>query len=137
MWFVAVTLGAVRNAHEEAFARNASTSVAFLIVWALLTRLSNDFGAHWGNDAANASVSVTWALFALYLIILGFRCANRAFRLAALALFGLTLAKVFFYDLAELAIVWRVAVAIPVGLLLILAAVLYLRLSPKPPDKGD
>lgn len=135
-WCVAAALGAVRTERERTFARGASTVATFCVVWAVLTRLANDFGAQWGDDAANVAVSVTWALFAFYLIAFGFRYASRASRLAALGLFGLTLAKVFLFDLAALAIAWRIVVAIPVGLLLIFAAVLYLRFSAKSPGRG-
>ena len=77
------------------------------------------------------AISCTWGLYALVLLALGLWLRNRPARLSALALLALTLGKVFFIDLAERSLLLKMLAALPLGLLLILGAWLYLRLSPR------
>ncbi len=79
------------------------------------------------------AISCTWGLYALVLLALGLWLRNRPARLSALALLALTLGKVFFIDLAERSLLLKMLAALPLGLLLILGAWLYLRLSPRDP----
>ena len=75
------------------------------------------------------AISCIWGLYALVLLALGLWLRNRPARLSALALLALTLGKVFFIDLAERSLLLKMLAALPLGLLLILGAWLYLRLS--------
>lgn len=75
------------------------------------------------------AISCTWGLYALVLLALGLWLRNRPARLSALALLALTLGKVFLVDLAERSLLLKMLAALPLGLLLILGAWLYLRLS--------
>lgn len=77
------------------------------------------------------AISCTWGLYALVLLALGLLLCNRPTRLCALALLALTLGKVFLFDLAERSLLLKMLAALPLGLLLILGAWLYLRLSPR------
>ena len=74
-------------------------------------------------------MSALWGLCAFALLALGLARRSRALRLAALALFGLVLAKIFTYDLAGLSSLARAVSFLAVGGLLLLAAFLYERLS--------
>ena len=84
-----------------------------------------------GADASLVAVSCAWGLYALGLIFLGLRLHCRACRLCALALLALTLGKVFLIDLAELPLLFKILAALPLGLLLMGGAGLYLRLAPR------
>lgn len=112
------------------------TRCAAAVVFGLgLTRFAADLGAAWAANAGLVAVSVAWALYALGLMAFGLWRGRRPLRLAALALFGVTVLKVFVIDLGDVALVWRIVAALPVGALLILGAALYLRLGP-PSDPG-
>ena len=112
------------------------TRCAAAVVFGLgLTRFAADLGAAWAANAGLVAVSVAWALYALGLMAFGLWRGRRPLRLAALALFGITVLKVFVIDLGDVALVWRIVAALPVGALLILGAALYLRLGP-PFDPG-
>src|SRR5262249_28221616 len=58
--------------------------------------------------SAQTSLSVFWAAYAAVILTLGFRADARFLRWAALALFALTLGKVFLVDLAGLPGFYRV-----------------------------
>jgi uncharacterized membrane protein len=60
------------------------------------------------QKTANTSISVLWAAYAALVLTLGFRWKVRQLRWTALGLFGLTLAKVFFVDMAGLPGLYRV-----------------------------
>ncbi len=96
-------------------------------LWFLLTALATGL---FQKAAYNlVAISCTWGLYALVLLALGLWLRNRPARLSALALLALTLGKVFFIDLAERSLFLKMLAALPLGLLLILGAWLYLRLS--------
>lgn len=63
-----------------------------------------------------ASYTAAWVIFAVFLITVGFKAERRFLRYWALAVFAVTVAKVFLIDLAELDSVIRVAILTLVGL---------------------
>ena len=73
-------------------------------------------------------LSVFWGACGLAALWAGLRRNARSLRLAGFALLSLTVAKVFLYDLATLASIYRVASLVVLGLLLLTAAFSYQRL---------
>lgn len=73
------------------------------------------------------AVSVLWALFASVLMAVGFARASRAARFASFGLYGLTLMKVFLFDMSELQTIYRVVSFLMLGLLLVIASFVYSR----------
>ena len=89
-------------------------------------------------ERGHTAVSGLWALIGLALLVLGLLRGSAALRYGGLALFGLSLAKIFLYDLAELSSVARAFSFILVGGLLLAGGFFLQRLSdrigpPKPP----
>jgi hypothetical protein len=80
-----------------------------------------------GNFARDMAYSIAWALFALGLLLIGFRKRAAAARYASLGLLSLTLLKLFFHDLSQLAQLYRIGAFIAVAIILILASFLYQR----------
>ncbi|HVL68121.1 MAG TPA: DUF2339 domain-containing protein [Vicinamibacterales bacterium] len=78
-------------------------------------------------QAGQVALSVTWALYAVGLIAAGIRRAYTPARLLGIILFGVTLLKVWFRDIAELGRVERMLAVIGVGVLLLVASYLYQR----------
>ncbi|MCE9575623.1 MAG: DUF2339 domain-containing protein [Deltaproteobacteria bacterium] len=78
---------------------------------------------------AHAALSCTWSLFAAAALIGGFAYRVRHLRLVALAMFGITAAKVVLVDLAQVQQVYRVTSLLVLGLLLLGASWLYHRLG--------
>ena len=70
----------------------------------------------------------------LAVLVLGLSRRSRELRYAGLALFGLTLAKIFLFDLAELSSLARAASFVAVGGLLLVGGLLVQRLGEREAD---
>ena len=78
-----------------------------------------------GGLARNMTYSIAWALFALGMLIAGIRRQLRPVRLAAIGLIGITLVKLFFFDLSQLDQLYRIGAFIGVAVVLIAASAMY------------
>jgi uncharacterized membrane protein len=81
--------------------------------------------------ARSVAISIFNAVFAVASVTAGFRFRKVELRYLGLGLFGLTLAKIFFVDLAGAAQGYRILSFIALGLLLLGTSVLYGKLSPR------
>ncbi len=77
--------------------------------------------------AANGGVSVVWGVFALALITVGILKKVSACRWCGLALFGVTVVKIFLLDLRHLDSLYRIIAFALLGVALLAGAVLYIR----------
>jgi len=83
-----------------------------------------------GTDAElarNLSLSILWAIYATVLILLGVQQKSVLLRWQALLLFGLVVAKVFFFDLSTLDRGYKIFSFLVLGLLLLGVSFLYTR----------
>jgi hypothetical protein len=88
--------------------------------------------------AGHTLVSGLWAVAGLTLLWLGLRRRGENLRSAGLVLFGLALAKLFLFDLANLASLTRAGAFIAVGSLLLAAGAVYSRFAEHaPPGERD
>jgi Predicted membrane protein (DUF2339) len=78
-----------------------------------------------GNFARDMTYSIAWALFALGLLVYGILKNNPVARYAAMGLLIVTLIKLFFHDLAQLAQLYRIVAFISVAVILMLASFAY------------
>lgn len=81
-------------------------------------------------------MSAVWGAIGLALLTLGLLRRSRGFRLAGFALFGVSLAKLFLYDLTTLSSLARALSFLAVGALLLLGGFFYQRLSEQLEDRG-
>jgi uncharacterized membrane protein len=79
--------------------------------------------------ASQLSISLLWAAYAAALVIIGLRRTYPPLRYVGMALFALTVAKVFSSDFALLAGFYRVVGFVAVGAVLVLVSFLYQRAS--------
>jgi uncharacterized membrane protein len=84
----------------------------------------------------HTAVSAVWGAIGLVLLTLGLVVRSRAVRLAGFALFGISLAKLFLYDLAYLSSLARSLSFLAVGALLLLGGFFYQRLSDQLASSG-
>ncbi|MBI4013285.1 MAG: DUF2339 domain-containing protein, partial [Candidatus Rokubacteria bacterium] len=75
----------------------------------------------------NMGLSILWTLYAFAAMAVGMRRHVAAFRIGAIALFGLTVAKVFLVDLSELDAIYRILSFLVLGAVLLAASFLYAR----------
>jgi hypothetical protein len=106
---------------------------ASLLVLELAIRVS---GASLETDfeRGHTAVSAVWGLTGLTLLVAGVARRSSRLRSTGLALFGLTLAKIFLFDLAELSSVARAASFVAVGGLLLAGGALVQRLGDREVD---
>ncbi len=70
-------------------------------------------------------LTIICGMYALVLIIAGIKNRTKYLRIAAIILFGVTLLKLFFYDLADLSTVSKTIVLVILGVLLLVISFLY------------
>jgi uncharacterized membrane protein len=104
----------------------------------LLGLASREISLYFGYRISlkQVSLSALWASYSLFLMALGILRHHRASRLLAMALFGVTIAKVFLVDLSSLEPVFRIVAFTGLGLVLIAASFMYQRRLKAPRGKG-
>jgi len=116
------------NATARAIGVAAAIVAAQLLTLALLT---GEIHVYWASrDSALARqlmLSVTWAIYAALLILVGLRKDYAPIRYFAILLFGATSLKVFLVDMAHLERVYRILSIIGLGIALLAASYLYQR----------
>lgn len=125
---------------KKADGRLASTSqttdlLRLLFNITLLTILCNEF-IHWMDilgypNQDKLGVSIISGLYALTLVISGILKNRKAQRISGIVLMGLTLLKIFFYDLSNMSNISKTMVLIIMGLILLLASYMYNRFLEK------
>jgi hypothetical protein len=101
----------------------ASLTILELFQWASPASVATDF------QRGHTAVSALWGLVGLALLYVGLTRRSRAFRLAGFALFAVSLAKLFLYDLSYLSSLARAFSFLAVGAVLLLGGFFYQRLS--------
>ncbi|MGC2237911.1 MAG: DUF2339 domain-containing protein [Pyrinomonadaceae bacterium] len=100
--------------------------VLYVSLWLILSsELINLMDILGYKDSYKLGLSILWGIYALVLIILGIYQNNKHLRVGAIALFGFTLAKLFFYDIAELDTISKTIVFVSLGILLLIVSFLY------------
>jgi hypothetical protein len=106
-------------------------SLALYAATLTILELFEDTGG--GIDTAfqrgHTAVSAVWGIAGLMLLVAGLKQAGRRFQIAGFALFGLSLAKLFIYDLAFLSSVARAGSFLAVGAVLLIGGFFYQRLA--------
>ncbi len=86
----------------------------------------------WYEQSYRLSLSLLWGIYALGLIFYGIRnIEKKHLRLGGIALFAITLLKLFLFDLASLGTISKTIVLVGLGLLLLLVSYLYNRYKDK------
>ena len=88
-------------------------------------------------ERGHTVVSALWALIGLAGLVAGLVRGSGTVRLAGLGLFGVSLAKIFLYDLAELSSVARAASFIAVGAAILAGGVVLQKLSARIDARGE
>jgi len=133
--FVAALIAASYQYIKENFLREKFTDFNFglifdfvfyvALLWIASSELINltDFFGY--RDSYKLGLSILWGIYALLLIILGIVKRKTHLRIGAIALFAVTLIKLFFYDIAELDTISKTVVFVSLGILLLIISFLY------------
>ena len=134
-------------------ARSATTRTVLHVAASLLTLLwiTQEIGSYWDVRETSAQaylyeqmmLSLAWGVYGAALIVIGMKWGNPLARYIGMSVLGVTVLKVFFYDLWELGGIYRVIGFIGFGVLLVLVSYLYQRRrsdptqSPPPPPPSQ
>ena len=87
-----------------------------LLNWADVLRLA---------EADKLGLSIWWGIYALVLVVIGIAKRKTHLRIGGIVLFGVTLVKLFFYDIASLGTISKTIVFVSLGILLLIISFLY------------
>jgi len=118
-----------KNIRAELIKEDYKVAFDYLLYTSILWVASSEL-IHW-LDMANSSqsyklgLSILWGLYSLLLVVLGFWKRKKHLRFGAIALFGVTLLKLFFYDISHLDTIAKTIVLVSLGILLLIISFLY------------
>lgn len=95
------------------------------ILWILSSELLNWLDIFGVPGTYKLGLSIFWGIFSLWLIVFGLWKNKKHLRIGAIILFGVTLLKLFFYDISFLDTISKTIVFVALGILLLLISFLY------------
>ena len=128
--FIAILLIACHRYIRQEFMKwNFKIAFDFLlhttILWIASSELINLLDIAESTQSYKLGLSILWGVYALLLIVLGIWKKKKHLRLGAMALFAITLIKLFFYDLSQLDTISKTILFISLGILLLIISFLY------------
>ncbi len=82
-------------------------------------------------------LSILWGIYALAMIVVGLKQNDKPMRTLAIILFGITLLKLFFYDMADMSTIAKTIVMIILGVLLLISSFLYNKVKKTAEEKVE
>jgi len=128
--FVALTfLACYKYKQQEFMQKDFKMAFDFLLHTSVLWIASSEL-INWMDIAKSAQsyklgLSILWGMYSLFLIALGIWKKKTHLRIGAIALFGITLMKLFFYDISRLDTLAKTVVFVSLGILLLIISFLY------------
>jgi uncharacterized membrane protein len=95
------------------------------IVWLASSEILNLMDLGGSTQSNKLGLSILWGVYALALIVLGIWRHQKHLRICAIVLFGITLIKLFFYDITDLNTIAKTIVFVSLGVLLLIISFLY------------
>lgn len=96
-----------------------------VILWILSSEMLNIMDLAGNSHNYRFGLSILSGVYSLMLIGLGISGRKRYLRIAAIALFGATLIKLFFYDISKLDTVMKTLLFLALGVLMLIISFLY------------
>ncbi len=110
-----------------AFVFILSLEIYHLYVW--LNYVDQTSITYADNLYGKAGLSIVWGLSSFAIIWVGMKYSLKLLRVLALALFGITIIKLFVYDISNIPIGGKIAAFILLGILLLIVSFMYQRLK--------
>jgi hypothetical protein len=128
--FVALTLLACyKYIRQEFMQKDFKMVFDFLLhtsaLWIASSELINWMDIAESTQSYKLGLSLLWGIYSLFLIALGIWKKKTHLRIGAIALFGITLIKLFFYDISHLDTLAKTVVFVSLGILLLIISFLY------------
>ncbi|MEI6822051.1 MAG: DUF2339 domain-containing protein, partial [Bacteroidota bacterium] len=128
--FVATIIYAIYKYIEQEFL-DIDLKIAFdimlfiTILWIASSELINWMDIAHSTQSYKLGLSILWGIYSLMLIALGIWKKGKHLRIGAIIIFGLTLAKLFLYDISYLDTISKTIVFVSLGILLLIISFLY------------
>jgi len=107
------------------------------ILWIASGELINWMEIAESTQSYKLGLSILWGIYSLFLIVLGIWKKKKHLRIGAIALFGATLVKLFFYDISHLDTISKTIVFVSLGVLLLIISFLYNKYKHSISDEND
>jgi len=101
------------------------TALFGISIFSMMTLEISAFFHSYLPQARFAAISIEWTLFAMVVMVLGFKKNSDVMRKVALGLLFMTVFKVFIFDISRISTPYRILSFIVLGLILILISYLY------------
>lgn len=95
------------------------------LIWIISSELLSWMNIMESTQSYKLALSILWGSYSLILIVLGIWKNKKHLRIGAISLFGLTLVKLFLYDLSSLDTISKTIVFVTLGILLLIISFLY------------
>jgi len=96
-----------------------------VILWVLSAELINVLILGGSHAQDKLGISILWGVYSILLIILGIWKRKAHLRIASMCLLGITLIKLFFYDLVHLSTIAKTVVFITLGIIILIISFMY------------
>lgn len=127
--FVALILYTTYSYIKQSFLNNFKADYDLLlhgsILWIASAELINWMDLSGSDDSYKLGLSILWGVYSLLLISLGIWKKKKHLRIGAIALFAVTLIKLFVYDISHLDTIPKTIIFISLGILLLIISFLY------------
>lgn len=110
---------------EDIFRKIGGVYINFVALFILSTELVYLMEILGSNQSNKLGLSILWGVYALGLVVWGIWKNSQYIRIMGFALFGITLVKLFFYDIAHLETIAKTIVLVALGVLLLVISFLY------------
>ncbi|MBU1087937.1 MAG: DUF2339 domain-containing protein [Candidatus Omnitrophica bacterium] len=121
----------ISNKHDLMIYRKIFTVISTALLFVYISLEVNTFFYWYLRSFQEGAISVVWALFAVTYLIIGIVKSSKAWRYSGLALFVIVAGKIFFYDLADMEVIYRVIAFMLLGLISIGGSFAYIYANKK------
>ncbi len=111
--------------------------LALTLLWLISSEIIYHMTLADYGDSYKLGLSIFWGIFSLITIGIGIWKKKKHLRMAAIALFAVTLIKLFFYDIAHLNTISKTIIFISLGILLLIISFLYNKYTQVIFDEAD
>ena len=128
--FVALILNTTYTNIKQSFLKynfrmNFDLLLHVSILWIASAELINWMDLSGSDESYKLGLSILWGVYSLLLISLGIWKKKKHLRIGAIALFAVTLIKLFVYDISHLDTIPKTIIFISLGILLLIISFLY------------
>ncbi|PKV50027.1 putative membrane protein DUF2339 [Aquimarina sp. MAR_2010_214] len=95
------------------------------LIWIVSSELIHWLDLSGYTETYKLGLSILWGVYALLLIVLGIWKRKKHLRVLAIIVFGITLIKLFFYDISHMETIAKTIVFLALGVLLLIISFLY------------